>query len=127
MSTERRPRFAIAATAAFFIVLYTPIAVVVLFSFNAQKSLAVFDGFSLRWYEAFLADEGLIESLGMSLRVSAVAMAGSVAHIASARVQRGEKAQPGGRLIGDGGAPGIWVSGTPRCCRRGAEPISPRV
>ncbi|MGG7575091.1 ABC transporter permease [Streptomyces sirii] len=76
--TERRPRLALAVTAAFFLLLYLPIGVVVLFSFNAQKSLTVLKGFSLRWYTAFFHDNVLIESLGMSLRVSLVAMAGSV-------------------------------------------------
>ncbi|MFH8572459.1 ABC transporter permease [Streptomyces sp. NPDC017993] len=76
--TDRRPRLALAITAAFFLLLYLPIGVVVLFSFNAQKSLTVFKGFSFRWYTAFFQDNVLIESLGMSLRVSLVAMAGSV-------------------------------------------------
>jgi spermidine/putrescine transport system permease protein len=75
---ERKPRTAIAFTAVFFVVLYLPIVVVVLFSFNAQKSLSVFKGFSLRWYDEFIHDSNLLASLGMSLRVSAVAMAGSV-------------------------------------------------
>lgn len=76
--TDRRPRLAFAVTAAFFLLLYLPIGVVVLFSFNAQKSLTVFKGLSFRWYTAFFHDNVLIESLGMSLRVSLVAMAGSV-------------------------------------------------
>lgn len=76
--TDRRPRFAIAVTAAFFALLYLPIGVVVLFSFNSQKSLTVFKDFSLRWYSAFFKDDVLLESLGMSLRVSLVAMAGSL-------------------------------------------------
>ncbi|KOU23355.1 ABC transporter permease [Streptomyces sp. WM6372] len=75
---ERRSRFAISVTAVFFALLYLPVIVVVLFSFNAQKSLTVFDGLSLRWYRAFLRDDVLLDSLGMSLRVSLVAMAGSL-------------------------------------------------
>ncbi|MFB6618599.1 ABC transporter permease [Streptomyces sp. NPDC056367] len=75
---ERRPSFAIAVTALFFALLYLPVGVVTLFSFNAQKSLTVFDGFSLRWYREFLRDDVLIGSLGMSLQVSLVAMAGSL-------------------------------------------------
>ncbi|MCJ1676306.1 ABC transporter permease [Streptomyces sp. APSN-46.1] len=75
---DRRPRFAIAVTAAFFALLYLPVGVVVLFSFNSQKSLTVFDDVSLRWYSAFLRDDVLIDSLGMSLRVSLVAMAASL-------------------------------------------------
>ncbi|AWN31459.1 ABC transporter permease [Streptomyces sp. NEAU-S7GS2] len=76
--TDRRPRLALTVTTLFFLLLYLPIGVVVLFSFNGQKSLTVFKGFSLRWYSAFFHDNVLIESLGMSLRVSLVAMAGSV-------------------------------------------------
>lgn len=75
---HRRPRVLIAVTGLFFALLYLPIAVVALFSFNSQKSLTVFDGFSLRWYRAFFHDDVLIASLGASLRISLVAMAGSV-------------------------------------------------
>jgi spermidine/putrescine transport system permease protein/putrescine transport system permease protein len=75
---DRRPRILIAVTALFFALLYLPIAVVALFSFNSKKSLTVFGGFSLRWYRAFVHDDVLIASLGTSLRISLVAMAGSV-------------------------------------------------
>ncbi|MEU6293995.1 ABC transporter permease [Streptomyces erythrochromogenes] len=77
-TAERRPRFAIAVTAVFFALLYLPVAVVVLFSFNSQKSLTVFEDFSFRWYTTFLQDDVILDSLGMSLRVSLVAMAGSL-------------------------------------------------
>ncbi|WP_095932527.1 ABC transporter permease [Streptomyces sp. Tue6028] len=75
---DRRPRVLIAVTALFFLLLYLPIAVVALFSFNSKKSLTVFGGFSLRWYRTFAHDDVLIASLGTSLRISLVAMAGSV-------------------------------------------------
>jgi spermidine/putrescine transport system permease protein len=75
---ERKPRVAIAITAIFFVLLYLPIAVVVLFSFNSQKSLTVFKGFSFRWYDEFFHDHDMIASLGMSLKVSAVAMVGAI-------------------------------------------------
>lgn len=75
---ERKPRFAIAVTALFFALLYLPIVVVVLYSFNSKKSLTVFGGFSLRWYRAFLHDDVLLGSLGASLKISLVAMAGSI-------------------------------------------------
>ena len=38
--------------AGFFLFLFAPIALVVLFSFNSQRSLQNFDGFSLEWYSA---------------------------------------------------------------------------
>ncbi|SOD91285.1 ABC transporter permease [Streptomyces sp. Ag109_G2-15] len=75
---DRKPRILIAVTGLFFALLYLPIAVVALFSLNSKKSLTVFGGFSLRWYRAFVHDDVLISSLGTSLRISLVAMAGSV-------------------------------------------------
>src|SRR6201991_2342850 len=75
---NRKPRFAIAVAIAFFVLLYLPIFAVVLFSFNTKKSLTVFEGWSLRWYEAFFDDAELIKSLQTSLTVAAVAMVGSV-------------------------------------------------
>ncbi|MEU4489783.1 ABC transporter permease [Streptomyces purpurascens] len=75
---HRRPRVLVAVTGLFFALLYLPIAVVALFSLNSRKSLTVFDGFSLRWYRAFAHDDVLLSSLGTSLRISLVAMAGSL-------------------------------------------------
>ncbi|MEY9854865.1 ABC-type spermidine/putrescine transport system permease subunit II [Catenulispora sp. GAS73] len=75
---EARPRFAFVVTVLFFVLLYLPIGMVVLFSFNSQKSLTVFKHFSTRWYSAFFHDHVLLSSLGMSLKISLVAMIGSV-------------------------------------------------
>ena len=68
---NRKPRFAIAVTAAFFVVLYLPIFAVVLFSFNTKKSLTVIEGWSLRWYQALFNDAELTKSLQTSLVVAA--------------------------------------------------------
>ena len=75
---ERKPRFAIAVTVAFFFILSLPIFVVVLFSFNSKNSLSVFGGFSTRWYKEFVHDPTLTGAVGTSLEISAVAMVGSV-------------------------------------------------
>ncbi|HVI19305.1 MAG TPA: ABC transporter permease [Gaiellales bacterium] len=69
-----RPRFLIVVTVLFYVLLFAPIVVVALFSFNSSKSLAVFDGFSLRWYKEFLGDSGLVQSLVASLEISFVTM-----------------------------------------------------
>ena len=69
-----RPRFLKAFTALFFVFLFAPIALVVLFSFNSSKSLQNFDGFSLRWYEQFFDSESLRESLGASIQIALVTM-----------------------------------------------------
>jgi spermidine/putrescine transport system permease protein/putrescine transport system permease protein len=77
-SLEGRPRVATAFTALFFVVLYLPIVVVVVFSFNDKKSLSSFGGFSTRWYQEFFNDESLQASLRASLLIAFVAMIGSV-------------------------------------------------
>ena len=46
----------------------------ILFSFNSIKSLNNFDGFSLQWYEEFLNDPTLRESLFSSLEIAFLTM-----------------------------------------------------
>ena len=44
-----------------FVIMYSPLAVLILFSFNASKSTGVFTGFSLKWYaELFSSPETFI-------------------------------------------------------------------
>lgn len=70
---ERRPLLAVLVTVAFFGWLYLPIAAVALYSFNDRRSLAVFGGFSTRWYLAFIHDQALVRSLLASLLIATVA------------------------------------------------------
>ena len=77
-SVEGKPRLAVAFTVLFFALLYIPIIVVVIFSFNSRKSLSSFGSFSLRWYEQFFHDEQLLSSLRASIFISTVAMVGSL-------------------------------------------------
>jgi spermidine/putrescine transport system permease protein len=67
-----RPRFLVAITALVYLFLFAPIAVVVLFSFNGEKSLQVLDGLSLRWYREFWEDDSLRESLFASIEIAAI-------------------------------------------------------
>ena len=69
-----RPRFLKLYSGLIYLYLFIPIAVVVLFSFNSVKSLQSFQGFSLQWYQDFLQDETLRESLFVSLRIAAITM-----------------------------------------------------
>jgi spermidine/putrescine transport system permease protein len=69
-----RPRFLRVYSYLIYAFLFIPIIVVVLFSFNSEKSLQVFDGFSLRWYEEFWNDETLRESLFVSLEIALITM-----------------------------------------------------
>jgi spermidine/putrescine transport system permease protein/putrescine transport system permease protein len=67
-----RPRVLWLVTGLVYLFLFAPIVVVVLFSFNSEKSLQVFGGFSLRWYRTFLEDESLRESLFASIEIAAI-------------------------------------------------------
>ena len=77
-SVEGKPRIAVAFTVLFFALLYLPIIIVVLFSFNSRKSLSYFESFSTRWYVQFFNDDGLISSLKASLFISTITMLGSL-------------------------------------------------
>lgn len=50
-----------------FLLLYIPILVLIVFSFNESGSLAEFSGFSLVWYEELFNDEEALSSLVNSL------------------------------------------------------------
>ena len=55
-----------------FLFLYAPLAFMILFSFNSTRQHATFTGFSLRWYEALLADTRIVEGFIVSLQVAFV-------------------------------------------------------
>jgi len=69
-----RPRFLRVFTGLFFVFLFAPIALVILFSFNSGKSLQNFEGFSLRWYQTFFESESLRDSLMASIEIALVTM-----------------------------------------------------
>ena len=50
-----------------FLILYAPILVVILFSFNESGNLSSFGGFSFYWYEELFRDEEAISALKNSL------------------------------------------------------------
>ena len=47
--------------------MYLPIAVLIAYSFNENKSRAVFTGFSLKWYASLFHSEMILSALGLSL------------------------------------------------------------
>ena len=53
--------------------LYLPILVLILFSFNATKSHAVFSGFTLDWYRKLFQNEMIMTALGNTMIVAVVA------------------------------------------------------
>lgn len=55
---------------AVYLFLYTPIALVVLFSFNAGRNASDFTGFSTQWYGKALSNTFLMQALGNSLIIA---------------------------------------------------------
>ena len=60
-------------SAIILIFLFAPIVVMLFFSFNDAKSLSVFSGFSLRWYEELMGDRNTLESVKNTLILAASA------------------------------------------------------
>ena len=56
-----------------FLFLYAPILVLVVFSFNASKSKAVWAGFTLDWYVELFHNDMILNALWVTLAVSALA------------------------------------------------------
>ena len=69
-----RPRFLLVVTGLTYFYLFAPIVVVVVFSFNDIRSLAVMHGVSFRWYRQFLSDSGIRSSLFASLEIAVSVM-----------------------------------------------------
>ena len=73
--------------------LYAPIAILIVYSFNASRLVTVWGGWSIRWYVAILEDRAMIDaaltSLGIALLSAAVAtVLGTFAALALARIAR---------------------------------------
>lgn len=79
-------------TLAFFIYLYAPLLVVVLYSFNDNRITGVWTQFSTKWYGSALSNTALMNALETSLLVAVIAMVISttVALIAALAIIRGK-------------------------------------
>ncbi len=75
----------------FFLYLYAPLAVIVIYSFNENRIAGVWTQFSLKWYGAALNNAALIGALKTSLLVASIAMvaATSIALMAALAIIRG--------------------------------------
>jgi spermidine/putrescine transport system permease protein len=87
---SRMPGFGSIAIAMFFM-LYAPIALLVLFSFNERESVAVWGGFSMKWYEAAWENRDIKDAAFRSLWLAALAatIATFVATLAAVATTRG--------------------------------------
>ena len=56
-----------------FAFLYAPILVLIVFSFNDSKSRVVWNGFSLRWYEALFQNDEILSALWITFSIAIIA------------------------------------------------------
>ncbi len=68
-SIKRQPGFTAIALFCFF-ALYAPIIVLVVYSFNSGNSIAVWEGFSWRWYRSAWENDLVIEAATRSLIIA---------------------------------------------------------
>lgn len=88
---HRQTGFATIAMACF-AVLYLPIATLVLYAFNDSDSIAVWKGFSLRWFHSAWNNSQVIEASIRSFQIAVIAaslatLAATMAAIATTRTQ----------------------------------------
>ncbi|WP_109467499.1 ABC transporter permease [Albibacillus kandeliae] len=76
----------------FFLWLYLPIAVVIFYSFNENRLVSVWTGFSLKWYAAALDNQNLMNAVRTSLEIAAIAtvFATTIALMAALVLVRGK-------------------------------------
>ena len=89
---KRLPGFTTIA-AICFVLLYAPIATLVVYSFNAGTSIAIWEGFSLRWYYQAAGNEQVQEAAMRSLQIASIAaiiatVVATMAALATTRVRR---------------------------------------
>src|SRR5205085_11208995 len=90
---RRMSGFNIVAVALGLAFLYLPIAILVIYSFNASRLVAVWGGWSTRWYAELVNDKALLDSAWVSLRIAflsaaAATVLGTLAAVALARGRR---------------------------------------
>lgn len=68
----RGGRWLLGASVLNLVFLYAPIVVLILFSFNASRLSADWQGFTLRWYRTLAADEALLAATWNSLAVATI-------------------------------------------------------
>jgi putrescine transport system permease protein len=63
-------RINIAALVFGLLFLYVPIAILIVYSFNASRLVSVWGGWSTRWYAALWNDQALLDAASLSLRIA---------------------------------------------------------
>ncbi|HEY7665758.1 MAG TPA: ABC transporter permease subunit [Xanthobacteraceae bacterium] len=90
---RRASWFNVVSVAIGLVFLYLPIAILVMFSFNASRLVTVWGGWSTRWYVELINDGAMLESAWVTLRIavlsaSAATVLGTLAAVALVRLGR---------------------------------------
>ena len=85
--------FNVASVALGLAFLYLPIAILVIYSFNASRLVAVWGGWSTRWYVELVNDQAMLTAAWVSLRIAflsaaAATVLGTLAAVALTRGRR---------------------------------------
>jgi putrescine transport system permease protein len=90
---NRPSAFNVASLALGLAFLYLPIVILVIYSFNASRLVAVWGGWSLRWYSEFFNDRAMLEAAWTSFRVAALSatIATLLGTLAAVALSRGER------------------------------------
>ena len=67
---KRRSSALLIAATLGFVFLYAPIASLIVYSFNANKLVTVWSGFSTKWYGELLKDEQILGAAWLSIQVA---------------------------------------------------------
>ena len=93
MTMRKVSLFNLAALVLGLAFLYLPIVILIIYSFNASRLVAVWGGWSTHWYAELIADAPLLEAAFISLRIaliaaSAATLLGTLAALALVRSGR---------------------------------------
>jgi putrescine transport system permease protein len=69
---RRTSPFNVVSVAVGLAFLYLPIAILVIYSFNASRLVTVWGGWSLAWYRELMHDEAILDAAWASLRIAAL-------------------------------------------------------
>src|SRR6478736_7491783 len=76
MRTRRNP-WLTAFAVLIYAFLFAPIVILIIFSFNVSRRNFVWLGFTTDWYPKLFANQDLLDALGVTLQVAAIAVIGS--------------------------------------------------
>jgi ABC-type spermidine/putrescine transport system permease subunit II len=75
--SNRPSRWLTAFTALTYVLLFAPIVVLIVFSFNDSRRAFIWRGFTLDWYPTLFGNDDVLDALWVSLQVAAVAVVGA--------------------------------------------------